>query len=551
MAKIKFVLILFLINSICNGQINNSSERIGVCTDLTYQYGSSIISDGDGGAIVFWKDERERDKPELGGYSIFAQRITKDGTIKWKKDGIRVCSRTLTNYGPIVIPDGKGGAIFAWEYTGEDSYGYDVHAQRINGDGILQWTLDGATVCKMVGAQQKIQLASNGNGGAIITWYDSRNTNEKAIYAQNLNFDGSVKWIENGVLLSKTYDVDTDFKIISDGNKGAIIAWTDNNNPNLKRGMYAQRIDSDGKKLWNEEGVYIKTKGGSAYNPSLVTDSGNGAIISWEHRIDTGIAINISMQRLDDNGVIKWGENAVPIFDLDVSQGKESRMVSDDNGGAIITWKDGRVNTINYPNIYVQRVNAEGIPKWVKNGIAITNYQYTSSDTPRIAKDGAGGAIISWDQRDFGTAVMIQSINAAGEMLWNASDKPIGEMGFGSNIISDEVGTAIIAWNYSVSTHNIDVYAKKISLKKNLSIDEHVNVANPYVRIFPNPVHSFLTLDSAENFKSLSIINQNGQIISTFKGDVKKVDFSSLPSGVYFMDILTAKGKIIKKVIKY
>ncbi|MEN2488512.1 T9SS type A sorting domain-containing protein [Flavobacterium sp. B11] len=551
MTKIKFVLILFLINFICNGQINNSPKRIDVCTDLTYQYGSSIISDGDGGAIIFWKDERERDKPESGGYSIFAQRITKDGTVKWKKDGIRVCSRTLASDAPIVISDNNGGAIFAWEYTGEGSNGSDVHAQRINGDGILQWALDGATVCNMVGAQQKIQLASNGDGGAIITWCDSRNTNEKAIYAQNLNFDGSVKWVGNGVLLLKTYDIDTDFKIIPDENKGAIIAWTDNNNPNLKRGMYAQRIDSDGKKLWNEEGVYIKTKGGGVYNPSLVTDGGNGAIISWEHGSDTGIAINISMQRLDNNGVIKWGENSVLVFDLDVSQGKESRLVSDDNGGAIITWKDGRVNTINYPNIYAQRVNAEGISQWVKNGIPITNYQYTSSDRPRIAKDGTGGAIISWDQRDFGTAVMIQGINAAGEMLWNASDKPIGEMGFGSNIISDEVGTAIIAWNYSVSTHNIDVYAKKISLKKNLSIGEHVNEIKSHVSIFPNPVHDFLTFNSAENFKSLSIINQNGQIISTFAGDVKKVDFSSFSAGVYFIDILTAKGKIIKKVIKY
>ncbi len=548
MSKIKFSLILFLMNFICNGQTNNSSERIGVCTDLEYQFGSSVVSDGDGGAIIFWKDVRETDKPQVGGYSVFAQRITKDGTIKWKKNGIRVCPRTLTNDRPTVISDGKGGAIIAWEFIEEGNYGLDIHAQRINEDGVLQWASDGAIVCKMVGIQEKIQLASNGNGGTIIIWHDSRVNNDKAIYAQNLSFDGSVKWMENGILLSKVYDAD--FKIISDDKEGAVIAWADNSNLNLKRGMYGQRIDSNGKKLWQEEGVYIKTKGGGAYYPCLVTDGANGAIISWEHRRDTGIGINISMQRLDSNGVIKWGENSVSVFNLDISEKKRSNMVSDDNGGAIITWNDGRVYTINYPNIYAQRINAEGIPQWLKNGVAITNYQYTSSNTPQIAKDGAGGAVISWDETNFATAVMIQGINSSGEMLWNTTDRPIGNMGFGSKIISDELGNAIITWNFDVSMHNIDIYAKKISLKKNLSIGEHVNTVKPLITIFPNPVHDFLTLNSTDNFKSLSIINQNGQTISTFKGNVKKVDFSSFSNGVYLVDILTDKGKIIKKVIK-
>ena len=45
---------------------------------------------------------------------------------------------------------------------------------------------DGSTVCTREGDQYRPQLVSDGEGGAIIAWQDSRTGNED-VYAQKVN----------------------------------------------------------------------------------------------------------------------------------------------------------------------------------------------------------------------------------------------------------------------------------------------------------------------------------------------------------------------------
>lgn len=453
---------------------------------------------------------------------------------------------------PTVISDGKGGAIVAWEDVRNNGNSYDIYAQRINGDGVLQWDSNGVVVCKIIGEQQKIDLTSDGSEGAFIVWHDSRIGNDPAIYGQHLIADGSTKWIDNGILISKVgyTNLKPDPKVISDGKDGAIITWDDYYNKDFKHGIYAQRIDSDGKMLWNENSVYVAE--GKAFYPTIVSDGANGAIIAWEYfREGFGIGINISMQHLDSNGVIKWGTKPISIFDLDVSERKKSKMVSDDHGGAIITWNDGRTS-LYYPNIYVQRVNADGVIQWTKNGLSIAAHANESEDTPRIAKDSAGGAIITWERTKSGsgTSILAQLINASGELQWNNGEGIYFFQGFGSDIVSDELGGAIVTWSYSVSAGNNDIYAQRIGTKGHLSVVDHVGLPASSLTIFPNPVGNFLTLNSLDEIQGISIINENGQTVLNLKGDIKKVDFSSFSTGVYIVNVLTDKQKITRKVIK-
>lgn len=77
--KLLIVLLVCFVNGSCIAQLTNAPLPTEICKDLKFQISSSAVSDGDGGAIIFWKDERET---SYGGYTIFAQRITKDGVIK-------------------------------------------------------------------------------------------------------------------------------------------------------------------------------------------------------------------------------------------------------------------------------------------------------------------------------------------------------------------------------------------------------------------------------------------------------------------------------------
>lgn len=92
-------------------------------------------------------------------------------------------------------------------------------------------------------------------------------------------------------------------------------------------------------------------------------------------------------------------------------------MVSDGAGGTIITWNDRR-NGNDY-DIYAQHLNAAGVPQWATNGVAVctaTNDQVTV----KIVSDGANGAIITWQDfrngNDFD--IYAQRINGAGVVQW-------------------------------------------------------------------------------------------------------------------------------------
>ena len=49
-------------------------------------------------------------------------------------------------------------------------------------------------------------------------------------------------------------------------------------------------------------------------------------------------------------------------------------------------------------DIYAQRVNAAGSPQWTADGVALCTAANDQRD-PTIVSDGAGGAIVTWDDR--------------------------------------------------------------------------------------------------------------------------------------------------------
>jgi hypothetical protein len=69
---------------------------------------------------------------------------------------------------------------------------------------------------------------------------------------------------------------------------------------------------------------------------------------------------------------------------------------------------------------------------------------------------------------------------------------------------------------------------------------------NP-ISIYPNPATHFISIDSDENVKEISVFNLVGRKLLSFK-DVKKeerYDVTSLPSGMYLVRIVDQSNKII------
>ena len=139
----------------------------------------------------------------------------------WVVNGILVCGADFSQSNPMTISDGRHGAIVVWmDYrNGND---WDIYGNRIDADGNVSGT--GLPICVAPDYQQLDGVIPDGTGGAIIVWSDDRN-GPRSIYAQRVDGNGVVQWAENGIRVSTAAGFQDYARIVPDGTGGAIIAW--------------------------------------------------------------------------------------------------------------------------------------------------------------------------------------------------------------------------------------------------------------------------------------------------------------------------------------
>jgi hypothetical protein len=359
-----------------------------ICAANHDQRDYRVISDGAGGAIITWTDDRN----STTTWDIYAQRVNASGQVLWTADGIPISTAVDVQAYPDLCSDGAGGAIITWRDSRNYSLtGVDIYAQRINASGVAQWTPHGVTVCAESGDQMDPRIISDGLGGAIITWTDDRNsTTDWDIYAQKINASGVKQWTASGVgYLALTKQ--TNPTIVSDGSGGAIIAWQDYYNGNDDIDIRALRINSAGEFAWTPTNTWVCGADGNQIGPIAVSDSAGGAIIVWTDYRNGISNPDIFIDRIDVSGASRWTAWGKPVCTA-VDRQIAPDIISDVFGGVIITWMDERSDT---SDIYAQRFDANGAPQWNANGLAISTAK-KAQNSPRLTLAGTIGSIITW-----------------------------------------------------------------------------------------------------------------------------------------------------------
>jgi len=118
----------------------------------------------------------------------------------------------------------------------------------------------------------------------------------------------------------------------TDGNGGAIIVWQDSRAGTwLSYGIYAQRVDANGNVLWTQDGVAIHTGEYQHYGPQIVSDGAGGAIIAWHDKRNNGDLGDLYVQRIDATGAPQWSAGGVRI-NLRIGAAQDVQWVSDGSG---------------------------------------------------------------------------------------------------------------------------------------------------------------------------------------------------------------------------
>ena len=313
-------------------------------------------------------------------------------------------------------------------------------------------------VCVTNGQQSYVLIVSDGVDGAIVVWRDQRSGWDPLLYAQRVDGGGNLLWPVDGIRLCHATDSQNDPRLASDGAGGAFVVWGDYRGGSSA--VYAQRMDGNGNLLWTSNGIGICSFPSVQRHPEVATDGAGGALVVWQD--GRGSRDHVYAQRVDSAGQPLWSASGVGISMGNFDQW-DPALVSDGTGGAIITWEEEDYGDW---NIYAQRVDARGITRWESGGLDICT-AYGDQRSPRLLGDGLGGAYIAWqDNRDFGNMnVYGQRVDGSGSEMWSADGMAIcNATGYQGNpaLVSDGMNGAIVAWD-DLRNASRDIYAQRVN----------------------------------------------------------------------------------------
>ncbi|MBC8478505.1 T9SS type A sorting domain-containing protein [bacterium] len=316
-----------------------------------YQKDIQICEDNSGGVIATWTDHNEDIDPINS--KIFAQRFSPTGDRLWGNGGVQLSfsSDATENVALAIAADGDGGAYILWQFGSWGDFNLRMQHIDTNGNVVSGWDPNGMDACTASGNQLKgtltTQVSGSGFPGVYVIWNDPRESaNGADIFGQLVLYDGSLQWVENGVLLVTEISDQEFSRVRPDGESGFYLLWKDFSS-GTDYNIYLQHYDATGTPLWSD---------------------GNTALCEASN---------------DQQGA------DFIVFDRD----GENRMIG--------TWADLRMNM--HYDLYGQEIAADGSHLWAGNDGAIVNNFFHHQKFPTISYDGEFGAFIGWvDMRSSG-----------------------------------------------------------------------------------------------------------------------------------------------------
>lgn len=266
---------------------------------------SSVIPEGDGGAIVLWSNNH-----------VFAQRLSGAGAPLWTPGGVQLDRASYAAERAQGATDGAGGIIATWwDFTSS------VGAQRLDSSGVPRWGTSGITVTSTFVGNATPAIAPDGSGGAFIAWEDNRSTISN-VYVNRFDAAGAFLWAPAGVRACTFAGARGKPVLASDGLGGVVAAFSDNRGADPD--LYASRLSASGTTLWASSGVPVCTAVSPPFPGDIVTMGDGGAFLSWADTQD--ITKTRAMRVLPDGSLPPLIAGITSLADVPNDQGGWVRL---------------------------------------------------------------------------------------------------------------------------------------------------------------------------------------------------------------------------------
>lgn len=270
------------------------------------------------------------------------------------------------------------------------------------------------------------------------------------------------QWIVDGTPICLADGDQDQPAITSDGAGGAIVVWRDRRDGNGD--IYVQGIDAEGDLSFGNS-VALCDLPSIQDHPAICSDEAGGAIVAWgDGRLG---AADIFAQRVDGQGEVLWTVYGKAVASSNNSGPPAPAVFRDHCGGAFVIWRDGFVEANPDFSLGIQRLDADG------HRILPLPYVTIPTHYPldwTLLADGTGGGFVAWS-KVVGSwpgwyAAVVQRISPAGEKLWGAEGIEVAT-GFATidnvQLVSDQSEGTIVVWNVLSERYPEEIRAQRVN----------------------------------------------------------------------------------------
>ncbi len=555
------------------------------------QTNPGIVATTGNTAVIVWEDYRL--DPGFSASDLIAQKINLQGQKLWANDGVIVTQENFFQKNPSLTSDDNGGCFVVWDdaRSGENTL-MDIYAQHINSNGTMSWETNGKAISSSQGPQYLSVIQKNSNK-LYVTWADNRDgsvglynqildTNGQTylpqngkkifwgisgnaydleaiksgtevfavsqdtraanfgyqIYMQKFNSEGDTLFATNGIPITTANGIDQCMlTTISDGEGGFIASWMENHNDLYK--LFAQRIDSNGNRLWGEHGINLALSANAFEQiPPQISKIGSDFYFYWDD-LRNDFTNKIFGQKVT-NGQVQWDPNGKSIIAND--QDNFLKSVAED----YIVWEKYNWMEGTGFEIYVLKITPEGNPAtgWPVNGLQITNAP-DDQIIPQVLIIPQGLLISFEDHRNASRDIYAQLVTPQGQMVFQENGYPLVTLPYDqqdAQIYWD--GNLKMVWSDYRNGLNDEIAMNKWSLQGNTLVPEWGNTG-----ILITQQNSSQYKPSMEKFDNKMLLcwedwSSSTEFISDSDLKAKVVDDQGVIYGAGYPDGLTVSNDL-------
>jgi PKD repeat protein len=355
-----------------DGEMMWGATGILLANDNNFDPSPKVCVSTIGNSFIAWQSI-----PDSGDSQVRIQKISPTGELLWD-DGIILTEPGIDYTAPFLYPAEEDYVYLIWHKETGPYYAPNrgLYVQKLDVDGSFMWASDLEIYAPVPsGPVVSLKMCRDDSGGIIFSWYRSVDYTQFHCYVQRMESDGTVSMPANGVLASTSSSRNHMYPapaFLSQTQEIVLFFSEQDLNQNY-RGIYAQKFDLEGNRLWGNEGIILIGLSNNDYGLFSADGKDNKAICIYQAAVFGTMDAKIQAVMLDDQGDFVWPEQFIDLSSYQ-SEKLHNVMTNYYMGQWVAVWQDQRSD---FGDIYAQNIQLDGSLGVVGNIPPVADFTWT------------------------------------------------------------------------------------------------------------------------------------------------------------------------------